>query len=215
MTTLVLPEDGEFVEPTSFTLMVPRWIGRLVNGAVRGEASIDGHWVASYAYGPMTRAAFQRLSAWVGQVEVEGGYFIGHDPHNVFPAFYPAGFGTIPRVGYAGNFTGVCDVTGISSTSITIAGLGANMTLLAGDKIALIEGTKRKLFQIAADYSSGAGGAVTVAVTPRVPTYFTTAAEARLDKPQTRMMLQPGTFIWSGGSPYYTAEFAAVEAPYF
>lgn len=144
----------------------------------------------------------QRLSpVQIGQWEaffaaLEGGlnFFLGYDPLRELPESrrsnpFPPGQTVVGGAA----FNGTTAVTSIAANrrSATLGSGIAGLVMQAGDQIALEEGGRHHLCRVidTAPQTFTGGGAVTLAVAPRIPAGFTTAARARLVRPCAKFRL--------------------------
>ena len=156
---------------------------------------------------PALRAAWR---AWRGRLRGGLDQFSLYDVTKKNPLAYP--FATA-STDISGSWGGTATVTSLgASGALGLSGLPANYILSEGDYIALEEGGKIDLYQVATTITASGGGVVTVSVRPFLRTgLFTTSAVARIWRPKATFVLEPGSWSESAGVLPSPISFSGIQ----
>lgn len=156
----------------------------------RGKPQWAGRWRTPR----LSPVQLGQWEAFFGALEGGLNFFLGFDPLHELPESrrgnpFPPG----QTVVGGGAFDGATAVTSIAVNrrSATLGTGIAGLVMQAGDQIALEEGGRHHLCRVidTAPQTFTVGGAVTLALAPRIPAAFTTAARARLVRPCAKFRL--------------------------
>lgn len=163
---------------------------RVNSGALLAVETAEPFWVYQAEFVVKTRSEEMELKAWKDSLGGRLRSFIAGDPRRCYPSAYnAAAFAALSP------FTGVCTVTAISASTITLGGLPASFVLREGDYVGLTQSGKRDIHRVAEDVTANGTGAAAVLVYPYVKTnLFTTSASANVRQPAAEWVLQSMDF---------------------
>ncbi|MFC5423049.1 hypothetical protein ACFPOB_26215 [Bosea eneae] len=160
-------------------------------------------WKASIEIRPEREYGRRRAVAFVEALQGSGS-FLCYSPAQCWPAAHPGG-------AIAGVWSDTLLLSARTETSVAAVAPNAALRLRAGDLIGLEQSGRYGLFRVMAD-AAPAAGSISIAVLPRIPSFFTTDAVLRLHQPACEMILDPTAAYAPGdGFSMEPVSFQAVQ----
>lgn len=141
-------------------------------------------WRASIACRPEREYGRRRAAAFVEALQGAGS-FLCFSPAQCWPAAHPGG-------AISGSWSDALPVDGVTETTVTASAANSALRLRRGDLVGLEQSGRYGLFRVLAD-AQPSGGAITLDVLPRIPSFFGFGATLRLKQPVCEMILDPTT----------------------
>lgn len=188
------PIPGGCMATDTMRLIRTETVAQLVSGVVQTTQLGMPRWKCDYTTKSMRGMAERKMwRAWLDSLNGAMQTFLGHSPMQIWPTAYPRGYAGINRAA-GGAFNGQADVTAITTTTITIAGLPASFVLGAGDMVGLIDTSRYGLHRIMEDNIGNLDGTMVITVSPFVNlSIFKIGSKVNFAKPVCEMILDPQT----------------------
>lgn len=174
----------------------------------------DPRWLVRVTTGKLTKQEHHALRAWWDSLAGGLNDFHIYDVQKLLPGGLLSLNGLTRAAG--GAFDGTATIDAFPTiNSISLSGLPAGFSLLAGDYVGLVEGTARQVLRVVSAISANGAGVVTLDVAPHIETaVFTTAAVANFDKPVITVIPQNGSWQGEPDKGLSAAGFTAIQRLY-
>lgn len=173
-------------------------LSRTQAGAITFQERMGGSlWQLAMTTKPLNETDYGRWHAWF--LSLRGGQysFKGRDPRRCYPIAYGVGVLGLTVAGTGLPFSGACQVTAVSGSTISLSGLPANYQMGVGDYVSFDWLGGRALVKaLEAATGNSAGVLSGVTVGPWQRTGGTLPASATVVKAWCLMRPKPGS--WSG-----------------
>ncbi|MTH96427.1 hypothetical protein [Roseibium sp. RKSG952] len=164
------------------------------DGSVEVQEYSDPKWNLYLKTNSLDADDFQTLSSWIMTLKGGAKFFTMFDASRPYPREYRGGFAGLHRPNGTA-FSGTANVSGLTSTTITVSDLPNGFKVRTGDYIGLVEGDRYAVHAAIEDVTAS-GGNATVPVEPLVLTdLFSSAATATFCKARAKFLL----LEWDGG----------------
>lgn len=180
---LDLRTSGIRLQRVAFTLRRAIATASLPTGLQVVETGV-ATWRASILCRPEREYGRRLAAAFVDALQGSGS-FLCYSPAQCWPAAHPGG-------AIAGSWADTLSVNSKTETTVTANAPNSALRLRRGDLVGLQQAGRYGLFRVLAD-AQPSGGAITLNVLPRIPSFFGFGALLLLKQPVCEMILDPST----------------------
>jgi hypothetical protein len=187
---------------------------RLYGSVTQIQDVAEPRWAIDLTTKPLTPTELQSLAAWFDSLRGGMKSFLASHPILKRPSRY---YRALPATRAAGgSFDGTGTLYALSAYSMTIQTLPADLVLVAGDRVGLVQSGRYSMHRIMEDATASGLGEITITVEPRVNlSLFTTSATVQLNEPKVEMILIPDSLpdltVQLGRQ---SVSFSAIQKPY-